>query len=156
MGLDRCVTVNAYHNLAGWLRDVRGVLNAGPRDDLAATYHDQMVDLLTELMTESIEDVVEAKQLALPGVGPDESDSEDMESEDADLDAAVQRPRVSSLARKDPSRPLPSGKGKMGGAAGMADPLPRDVQAERSSRRSRPAPVARTGGGVKRGTRKAK
>jgi len=131
---------NKYFNLAGWLRDVRAVLNSG--DDLAQTYHQQLIDLLEEV-TDGPGDEGD--------LGDDVADAEDMEPEDADDDVVVQRPRIGSRARALGARPPARSLRPLGGTARVEDPVPRDVQEEGKRSRSRTAPVAGAGKRVKRG-----
>jgi len=137
--------MNAYHNLAGWLRDLRAVLNDRASYDLADSYYWQLADLLTEML-----DDVE-RNTEVFGHGLDESDADDLESTDADVDVAVRRTRdggePGSVHRRSRTRSVR----KVGGSAGMADTLPRDVQAKGSRRRGGPAPLAGARKGVTRG-----
>jgi len=142
--------MNAYHNLAGWLRDVRAVLNHGDRDDLGATYLAQVCDLLTELTMGVIGDEVE-RQLELLGNGADEPDAEDVESPDADDDVVVQRSGNGSRPGEIVMRSIPGRKRTMGGAAGVADTLPRDVQKSGRGSASRTPAVAGARKRVSRG-----
>jgi len=143
--------MNAYHNLAGWLRDARAVLNHGDRDDLGATYLAQLCDLTVELVMGAIGDEVE-RQLALPGYdsGPDESDADELESEDGDdgMDDIDTRGRSRASVKRTaaPSRSLRT----VGGSPGLGDSLPRNVSEEGKPGRSRPAPVAGTKSGLKK------
>jgi len=137
--------MNAYHNLAGWLRDLRAVLNDRASYDLADSYYWQLCDLLTEML-----DDLECND-AIEGLGPDESDADDLESTDADVDVVVQRSRDSGDAGSVHRRSRTRSVRKVGGSAGMADTLPRDVQASGRSRRGRAAPVAGAGKRVTRG-----
>jgi len=145
--------MNAYHNLAGWLRDTRAVLNHGDRDDLGATYLDQLCDLLLELTMGAIGDEVE-RQLSLRDEGDlgglDESDAEDLESEDADDDVARGVSRGRSGAGVVRATAAPRSLRTVGGAPGMGDPLPRNLQEEGKPGRGRPAPVAGTKSGLKK------
>jgi len=120
--------VNAYHNLAGWLRDVRSVL--GDRTELADSYYWQLRDLLEEV---------------LELVGDDVSDSDALEPEDADDDVVVQRPRDSGDAGAQRGGARARRQHPLGGAARMANLLPRDVQEEGRQRRSRTAALAAAG-----------
>lgn len=110
--------MNAYHNLAGWLRDVRSVL--GDRTELADSYYWQLRDL--------VEEVLEL-------VGDDEPDAEELESEDADTDVADIGQGDGSEPRSDGRRARPRSAAAVGGSPGMGDVLPR-VRGEQSSQRT--------------------
>lgn len=129
---------NAYHNLAGWLRDVRSIY--GDRNDLADSYYWTLHDLIVELFP------------ALAVVdGDDESAAEELESADDDDD-------VEDFGPGDSSLPGPNGGGArarrehpLGGSARMADAVPRESRGEARNRTAGdPADVARPGCGVKR------
>jgi len=137
--------MNAYHNLAGWLRDLRAVLNDRASYDLADSYYWQLADLLSEML-----DDVE-RNTEVFGDGLDESDAEELEPSDDDVDVVDERPRDSGNAGSVHRRSRTRSVRKVGGSAGMADTLPRDVQAKGSRSRSRPAPVAGAGKRVTRG-----
>jgi len=136
--------MNAYHNLAGWLRDLRAVLNDRASYQLADSYYWQLADLLTEMF----DDIGDANE---GDIGDDEPDADDLESTDADVDVVVQRARDSGDAGSVHRRSRTRSVRKVGGSAGMADTLPRDVQAKRSRGRSGPAPLAGARKGVTRG-----
>jgi len=136
--------MNAYHNLAGWLRDLRAVLNDRASYQLADSYYWQLADLLTEMF----DDIGDANE---GDIGDDEPDADDLESTDADVDVVVQRARDSGDAGSVHRRPRTRSVRKVGGSAGVADTLPRDVQTKRSRSRSRPAPLAGARKGVTRG-----
>lgn len=138
--------VNAYHNLAGWLRDVRSVL--GDRTELADSYYYQLRDLLEEvleLIGESDGDEDEGD------IGADESDAEDVESTDADVDLEVQRSRDSGNAGTVHRRSRTRSVRKVGGSARVADAVLPDVPSAGKRRRGRATPVARARKRVKRG-----
>jgi len=130
---DHEVNVNAYHNLAGWLRDVRAVL--GDRTELADSYYYQLRDLLEE---------------ALDLVGDDVSDSEELEPQDADTDVEVLGPGDGGSPRTERGRTDPREHNAMGRAPGMGDPLPRAREETRRRSRSGAPPVAGAGQRVKR------
>lgn len=126
---------NAYHNLGGWLRDVRSVL--GDRTELADSYYWQLRDLLEEALQlcERRDDVTVA---------------EDLEPTDDDMELADEQPggRVQDGAPR--GRPRESSASALGGSARMADALPRHVQAARERGEGWTPPVARAGLGVMR------
>jgi len=135
---------NQYYNLMGWLRDVRGVL--GGHDERSESYRVQLLDIVEELTV-----AVGIDGFEYDDVRDDESVSEELEPPDADDDLVVQRPGVGRRARAERRLVGPSRVDKVGGSAGMADEVPRDVPAEGKRRRGRAAPVARARGGVSRG-----
>jgi len=107
--------MNAYHNLAGWLRDVRSVL--GDRTELADSYYWQLRDLLEEAL-----DLIEEDD---DDGGEQSTTSEEVESEDAALDVAVQRSRDSRNAGSLGVAARESRKRPLGWAPALADESPR-------------------------------
>jgi len=142
---------NAYHNLAGWLRDVKSVLT-DEGYPLADSYYWELRAVLEQLLDNVPTETVDGDESDI--IGDDESDADDVESEDGLADVVVQRPGDRGDASTVRRGPAARRTRKVGGAAGVADPLPRPVPEEGRSRRGRTAGVARAGGGVKRGTRK--
>jgi len=120
---------NEYYNLAGWLRDVRAVLNNG--DDRALTYRAHLYDLFAELVP-----------LEAYG-GDDESVPDELESEDADDDVVSTGPRDGSNPRKVGLRPGTERQAPVGRAPRMDNVLPRDVRAEERAAASHALAVAR-------------
>jgi len=134
--------MHEYHNLAGWLRDVRACLNNLRDSDRAGTNLATLHDLLQEVL-EMFDD---------SGSDHDEPDADELVGEDDLDDVDVPGPGDSrgpgALRRRDAPRRVLS----VGRFASVGDVLPRDGKEEGSSRRSRPAPVARASKGrVKRG-----
>jgi len=140
-GLDRNSTVNAYHNLSGWLRDVRACLDDLRDSDRAGTNLAMLNDLLQEVM-EMFDDYRS---------DDDEPEADELVGEDAYDDVDVPGPRDSggpgTVRRRDaPRRVVPVGR-----LTSVGDVLPRNLPEEGGSGRSDAARVARTKKGVKRG-----
>lgn len=120
---------NEYYNLAGWLRDVRAVLNGA--DDRAGTYRQHLYDLIAELIPPECYG------------GDDEPVPVVVESEDADADLAGERPRNGRIARSDGSRARQGGTPALGGSPRLGDTLPRDLRQQERAAAGDLAPVAR-------------
>jgi len=123
--------MNRRHNLEGWLRDVRSCLNADRYDTLGAG----MLDMLRDVLEEVTDD----------GGTTDESDADDLEPEDDHDDVGMLGPGECINPRKERLRAARSGRVPVGGAAGMANPMARNVPQEGRSRRSGAAPLAGAG-----------
>lgn len=111
--------MNAYHNLAGWLRDVRAVL--GDRTELADSYYWQLRDLVEEILPE-----LESED----DDGGDVTDAEELLGEDADDDVAVLGPRDGLNARAIGTATRAGRARNMGGSPGLGDASPRSVRGE--------------------------
>lgn len=118
---ERAVNVNAYHNLAGWLRDAKAVL--GDRNDLADLYYGELDSIIVRIVGEYLDAWLD-EHLG----GDDEPDPEELEPEDADADVPVQRLRDGGELGEDARRTRTRSDRTMGGAARVADPLPRDLR----------------------------
>jgi len=126
---------NQYHNLGGWLRDVRNVLGDGGYP-LADSYYWELRQLIQELLAD---------------LGDDVSDAEDLEPSDGDDDVEVLRSHRSGAASSDGSRAGARSEVAMGGAARVGQPLSRAVRpAKQSGVRSDTADVAGAAFGTKR------
>lgn len=140
--------MNAYHNLAGWLRDVGAILN--DRTDLAISYRWRIIDLLHELLEL---EAAEYPDEDSDGDGADVTVSEELELEDGDDDVPVRRSRDGGATGTDTTATRTGRSRAVGRTAGMADEVPRDL---RRSLEARSVPggdtpsVARAGAGVKR------
>lgn len=140
--------MNAYHNLAGFLRDLRAILNDRASYQLADSYYWQLCDLLTEMMADvDIGDDDESD------IGADEPDAEDLVAEDAPPHVDMRRSGDGSLPRTNRRGPESRGLRKVGGAARVEDVLPRPVQEARKGSKRKPAPVAGARKRVSRGTK---
>jgi len=147
--------MNAYHNLAGWLRDVRSALadaqggNVNPMSGaMMAQLNDLIVDIKLMFDDEELDDDGDVED-ADGGLG--EADGVD-ELEDADDDVEVPRSRVSRLARPERAS-LGHGRTRVvGESATVADDVPpSNPKAGRRGTRRAPAVAAAGKRGVSRG-----
>jgi len=132
--------MNAYHNLAGWLRDVRAVL--GDRTELADSYYWQLNDLLRE-----------ALQLLEPEDDTDEDPTEGDESTDVELthdnDVVAVRGQGHGRPPRSHDRDAHDGSARLvRRTPTVAESLPRGSQVEQQRNGVRSTvPVAATGSG---------
>lgn len=153
--------MNAYHNLAGFLRDLRAVLTdirqaRTPDNPLSGTYSVQLYDLLAEL--DEVFDDGESEGI------DDESDADDLESADADDGVADAGPGDSGSPGAHGGRLVSRRMRALGRAAGVELPVPHPVSEAELRRESSRATLARTKprlkserrGGKRRATTKSK
>jgi len=135
--------MNAYHNLAGWLRDVKAALadaQSGNVNPMSGAYLAQLNDLSADvaLMFDDEESVdVDDDD------GDDEPDADELEPADADDGVVVQRPRVSSGTRSHGGRPVSGSMRALGRAPGGELQVPHPVPEAQLRRESSRATLAR-------------
>lgn len=149
--------MNAYHNLAGWLRDVRAALqdtqggNINPMSGaLVAQLNDLLVDIHEMFDDGELDGDLETADES--DVLPDDDIEDDEHVDDGHDEVVVRRPRIGRLAREE-RRAVGSGRsGVVDGPAPVAVPVPPVVQKTGRGRSRKPAPVAGAGKrGVSRG-----
>lgn len=139
--------MNAYHNLAGWLRDVKAVLNEG--NDLANTYRQHLLDLVAELVPPECYSGEEAEDEEQDADADGESSADELE--DGDDEVAVRQPGVSRITGAK-RRAVGGGSADVvGRLASVASSVPPDVQEGGRRRGGGAQAVARAGKRVSRG-----